>query len=64
MASESALGLPAQSSPGVKPEETPAGDEAAAQPRANQDEKKKEKKRGFWSRLFGRKDKDQEKDPK
>ena len=56
VASESALGLPAQSSPGVKPEETPAGDEAAAQPRANQDEKKKEKKRGFWSRLFGRKD--------
>ena len=63
--SASALGLPKQAEPGAAPEAAvdarAADEERTAPEKAEKDEPKK--KRGFWSRLFGRgDDKDKKKD--
>jgi hypothetical protein len=52
----SEIGLPTQSAPGVQPEPAPAAApaEAAAAVTASPDATTK-KKRGFWSRIFGKK---------
>jgi penicillin-binding protein 2D len=52
-ASETDLGLPTQSSPGVKPVEV-GGDQVRPAIDERRDEERKEKKHGFWSRVFGR----------
>jgi penicillin-binding protein 1A len=57
------LGLPAQSAPGVPPE-TPASEATQAQTPAPPVAEPAKKKRGFWSRVFGRDSKPQEEKPK
>jgi 1A family penicillin-binding protein len=59
------LGLPTAAAPGVPPETTAAPGDERRKDAEEAKEDEKPKKRGFWSRVFGRdKDKDQKKDPK